>query len=68
MDEFLLNLLNTAPGLAVAVVIVIIFVKHLGKKDEQSNEVQREGHQVMREVSRQMGEVTTALSNINGKG
>ena len=67
MEEILLNLLKQTPGLAVAVGIVLIFVRHLANKDQQSNEVQREGHEVMREVSRQMGEVTVALSNLNGR-
>ena len=74
MEEILLNLLKQTPGLAVAVGIVVIFVRHLGKKDEQfqaisarCHEIQQEGHQIMRDVSRSMGEVTVALSNLNGK-
>ncbi len=67
MEEIFLNLLKQTPGLAVAVGIVFIFVRHLGIKDSQSNEVQRESHAVMREVSRSIGEVTVALSNMNGK-
>ena len=74
MEEVLVSLAKQSPGLAVAIAIVVIFVRHLGKKDDQAkavsdrcHEVQHESTVALREISKGMTEVTERLRFMNGR-
>jgi len=67
IEELVIGIAKQTPALAVLGYIVWIFLRHMASRDETQRDVQREGIEVMREVSRSMGEVTVALSNLNGK-
>ena len=67
IEAVIVEIAKQVPALAVLGYIVWVFVKYIGSRDETLGEVQRESIVVMREVSRSIGEVTVALSNLNGK-
>ncbi len=75
MEEVFINLAKQSPGLAVAIAIVVVFVRHLGRKDDQAkavsdrcHEVQMESTTAIREMTKGMTEVTERLRFMNGKG
>ncbi len=68
MENLFASLIQSAPGLAVALAIVVIFVRHLKGKDDQTIDAYRESTNAIREVTKVMAEVTTTLRIRNGKG
>jgi len=75
MEEVFIGLAKQSPGLAVAVAIVVIFVRHLNRKDDQMkaitercHETQMESSSAVREITKAITEVTERLRLMNGKG
>lgn len=68
MTEWLSEAAKQVPSLVVMGWIVITFLRHMAKRDEtiqaladQCHAVQREGHAVIKESMREMGEVKEAI-------
>ena len=78
MDSTLLNsLVISSPGAAAVIITVIVFIRYLrARETEQTealktigdacHEVQRESHEVMREVTASLGQTAEALRRLNG--
>ena len=62
--DILTTLLEQSPGLIGAIVIVLAFIRYIQKRDEASNEVQKESNQVMRETKEQLGRNAEVLSEV----
>ena len=74
MEELVINFARHAPGLAVAVAIVVIFVRHLNRKDDQikiisdrCHDTQQDSSTALREMTQAITEVTERLRMMNGK-
>ncbi len=62
--DILTRLLEQAPGLVGAIVIVLAFIRYIQKRDVMMNEVQKESNQVMRETKEQLGRNAEVLSEV----
>lgn len=64
MDKLLETIAVQAPGMAILAIVVIAFLKHLGKKDRAIDEIHRE-NLVAREQSRIVIEKNTVAATQN---
>lgn len=55
-NDFLYQILREVPGLAVNLIIVVAFLKNLGRRDELARTVSEECHDVQRETASMMKE------------
>jgi len=74
LEDFFTQLAAQAPSLGILVVVVIIFLRHLNKRDEMLNgisekchEVQRDAINTIKENSRVLGEISVVLRKLNGR-
>ncbi len=68
MEEVLIGLAKQSPGLAVAVTIVVIFVRQIKVISDRCHDTQAESSAVLREITKAITEVTERLRLMNGKG
>ncbi len=73
-EDFFAQLATQVPSLGVLVVVVVIFLRHLNKRDEllgdiseKCHEVQRDAINTIKENSRVLGEMSVILRRLNGK-
>jgi hypothetical protein len=64
MEMVLLDLLKISPGLATCVIIVVVFLRHIGKSDKARARLQLELVEIIKENSVVIGETKEVLSKV----
>ena len=65
MEAAMTEAARQVPALVVLVIVVLIFVSYLTKRDDSCNEVQRDSKRCIEENSRVIGEVSECLRQNN---
>ena len=74
MSDLFLRLASQVPSLVVLVIVVVIFLKYLTKRDEvlkhlgdDCHEVQRDAIKAIKQNSEVIGEISVVLRRLNDK-